>query len=132
MPDYLPKHMPGDTITTKAGVGGVTGGQRVAVSGSGIVATATAATKAKYVGVAAVDAVQNADMTIYGRGMVHISVADGAITAGDQVTSANAGKVASLAAAAGNTAADINNARAADGIALTTAADGAACEWMAI
>jgi hypothetical protein len=132
MPGYLPKHMPGDTITTKAGSGGVVGGQRVAVSGSGTVATATAATKAKYVGVAAFDAALNADVTIYGRGMVHISIADGAITAGDQITSANAGKVAAIAAAAGNTAGDINSARAIDGIALTTAADGAACEWMAI
>ncbi len=130
MGSYLPKHMPGDTITTRASAG-VTGGQRVAVSGSGTVATATAATKAKYVGVAAMDAATNADFTIYGRGMVHVSIADGAITAGDQITSANAGKVSAIAASAGNAAADINNARAVDGIALTTAADGAAVEWMA-
>nr|WP_221374391.1 capsid cement protein [Actinoplanes polyasparticus] len=132
MPGYMPKHMPGDTITVKAGTGGVVGGQRVCVSGPGIVATATAATKAKYVGVAAFDAALNADVTMYGRGMVHISVASGAITAGDQVTSADGGKVASIAAAAGAAAGDINNARAVDGIALTTAADGAAVEWMAI
>lgn len=131
MPGYLPKHMPGDTVTTRAGVGGVIGGQRVCVSGSGIVATATAATKAKYVGVAAFDAAQNADVTMYGRGMVHITVAAGAIAAGDQVTSADGGKVAAVATTAGATAGDINNARAVDGIALTTAADGAACEWMA-
>lgn len=130
MPSYLPKHMPGDTITLKASAA-ITGGQRVAVSGSGTVAPATAATKARYVGVAAFDAATNADVTIYGRGMVHITTADGAITAGDQVTSADAGAVAAVATAAGATAADINNARAVDGIALTTAADEAACEWMA-
>ncbi len=130
MGSYLPKHLPGDTITTRASAA-VTGGQRVAVSGNGTVATATAATKAKYVGVAAMDAAANADLTIYGRGAVHISLADGAITAGDQITSANAGKVSAAAAAATDTAGDINNARAVDGIALTTAADGAAVEWMA-
>ncbi len=131
MGSYLPKHLPGDTITTRASAP-VTGGQRVAVSGSGTTATATAATKALYVGVAGMDAATNADYTIYGRGAVHISIATGAITAGDQITSANAGRVSSIAAASGNAAADINNARAVDGIALTTAADGAAVEWMAI
>ncbi|WBB94195.1 capsid cement protein [Verrucosispora sp. WMMC514] len=131
MPGYLPKHLPGDTITTKASAT-ITGGQRVAVSGPGTVAPATAATKAAYVGVAAFDAATNADLTIYGRGAVHISLASGTVTAGDHVTSANAGRVASVAAAAGATAADINNARAVDGIALTTAADGVAVEWMAI
>jgi hypothetical protein len=131
MGSYLPKHMPGDSITTKASAQ-VTGGQRVVVSGSGMTAPATAATKAKYVGVAGNDALINADYTMYGRGMVHVSVADGAITAGDQLTSGSAGKVSSIAAAAGAVAADINNARAVDGIALTTAADGAPVEWMAI
>ncbi|PZG05385.1 DUF2190 domain-containing protein [Micromonospora craterilacus] len=131
MPSYLPLHMPGDTITLKASAN-VTGGQRVAVSGNRSVATATAATKAAYVGVAAFDAATNGDVTVYGRGMVHETLASGAITAGDHITSANAGRVAAVATAGTATAADINNARAVDGIALTTAADGVPVLWMAI
>lgn len=117
MPGYLPKHVPGDTVTTRA-ASPILGGQRVAVAGSGTVATATAATKAKFCGVAAYDAGTNAELTIYGRGMVHITIAAGAIAAGAFVESANDGKVAAVASGVG------------DGIALTTAADGAACEWM--
>lgn len=130
MSDYSPKYLPGDTITaTTSGV--VTGKQQLVVSGDGTVAASSAASAA-WVGTALCDAASGALVTMTGRGPVHISTASGAITAGDQLVTATAGKVAALAAATGDAAADINNARSVIGIALTTAADTAAVEWMQI
>lgn len=125
MADYVPKFTPGQAITSQASAA-ITGGQLVAVSGSGTVAPTAAATVA-WVGVAAFDAANGEKVTIHKGGVQRI-VASGAVTAGDQVISAAGGKVATLAAAAGAVAADINAARQVVGIALTTAADGATVE----
>lgn len=130
MSDYSPKYLPGATITATTS-GTVTGGQQLVVSGDGTVAASSAASAA-WVGAALCDAASGALVTMTGRGPVHISTASGAITAGDQLVTATAGKVAALAAATGDAAADINNARSVIGIALTTAADTAAVEWMQI
>lgn len=125
MADYVPKFTPGQAITSQASAA-ITGGQLVAVSGSGTVAK-TAGASTAWVGVAAFDAANGDKVTIHKGGVQRI-VASGAITAGDQVISAADGKVASLAAAAGATAGDINAARQVVGTALTTAADGASVE----
>lgn len=130
MSDYLPIHLPGKTFTSTASAT-VVGAQQLEVSGSGTVAP-TSGASAKHVGTAAFNAASGALVTVYGRGTVHESVAAGAITAGDQIVTAAAGKVASLAAASGNAAADINSARSVIGIALTTAADTALVQWMEV
>jgi hypothetical protein len=128
--EYSPKYLPGDTITaTTSGV--VTGGQQLVVSGDGTVAASSAASAA-WVGTALCDAASGALVTMTGRGPVHISTASGSITAGDQLVTATAGKVAALAAATGDAAADINSARSVVGVALTTAASAAAVEWMQV
>lgn len=136
MSDYSPKYLPGATITaTTSGV--VTGGQQLVVSGDGTVAASSTASAA-WVGTALCDAASGALVTMTGRGPVHISTASGSITAGDQLVTATAGKVAALAvsAASGGDASDIdtaaNNARSVIGIALTTAASAADVEWMQI
>lgn len=122
MSDYLPRFKPGQAFTSTTSAA-VTGGRVLAVSGAGTVAHAGAASAA-VVGVAGFDAASGAKVTIF-RGGVQRLVASAAITAGDQVITAAAGKVASLAAASGNTAGDINAARQVIGVALTTAsADG--------
>ena len=121
MSDYVPLFKPGQAITSQASAA-ITGGQLVAVSGSGTVAPTAAATVA-WVGVAAFDAGNGEKVTIHKGGVQRI-VASGAITAGDQVVAAAAGKVATLAAAATAVAADINAARQVVGVALTTATDG--------
>lgn len=128
MANYLPVYKPGTDVTLTASAA-ITGGQLVAVSGNGTIAPAGAA-EADVVGVAAFDAASGTRVTVYGFGMIHETTADGAITAGDQVTAGATGKVKSLAVAAGATAGDINNARAVVGVALTTAADAALCRWM--
>lgn len=128
MADYAPLFMPGDviTVTTSANV---TGGRALMVSGNGTVAHATAGS-AKVIGIAATDIASGQLGPMHGRGQVHTSTAAGAITAGDQIVSAANGTVAALAAASGAVAADINNARAVLGVAMTTAADTATVTWM--
>jgi predicted RecA/RadA family phage recombinase len=111
MAEYVPLFRPGQTITRQASAD-ITGGQVVEVSGSGTVAAAGAAS-AKWLGVAAFDAKTGERVTIE-TGGVQRPLASGAITAGDNVTTAPNGLVATAAAAAGT----------AVGIALTTATDG--------
>ncbi len=114
---YEPKFLYGDTYTGTASAT-ITGGQVLAVSGNGTVGPAGADSNA-VVGVAAHDAATNGLVTYFPRGKVHVSTAAGAITAAARVNSAAAGTVASATAGVGNI-----------GIALTTAADTAAVEWM--
>jgi len=114
MAEYLPIFKPGQAITLKASAA-ITGGQVVAVTGSGTVGP-SGASSAKWVGVAANDAAQNDNVTIYSGGVQH-ATASGAITAGDLLVTAASGAVAT----AGETPAD----GTVIGIALTTAADGA-------
>lgn len=63
MAEYLPVYKPGQAVTLKASAT-ITGGQVVAVSGSGTVAPAGADSTA-WVGVASNDAVTNDNVTIY-------------------------------------------------------------------
>jgi hypothetical protein len=115
---YEPKFLYSHTITGTVSAT-VVGGQLLAVSGSGTVGPAGAASEA-VVGVAAHDATTVAPLLNYfPRGKVHVSTASGGITAGARVSAGAAGTVATSAAALPNV-----------GIALTTALDGAACEWM--
>jgi hypothetical protein len=81
----------------------------------------------------------NDKVTIYGRGTVHESVAEGTVTAGDEiVTSAAIGRQVKTQLASNlvtsptgaQVSADINAARAVLGIALTTATDGLKVRWM--
>ena len=122
MADYLPLYLPGKAIpgTTSAAV---TGGQAVRVSGSSTFAPATQASHL-IVGVAAFDAASGDRVTIFGRGTVHRLTAAGAITAGDVVEGAAAGAVATHTQGT-------NDVRVF-GVALTTAADGAAVEIMEV
>lgn len=121
MADYLPVYKPGRDITSTTS-GAVTGGQLLAVSGNGTVATA-GASSSSWIGVAAFDAASGARVTIHVGGVQRLT-ASGSITAGDQVVCAASGQVSTLAAAGTATAGDINNARAVVGIALTTATNG--------
>lgn len=120
MADYAPRFAPGEAITLAAS-GTITGGNLVAVSGSGTVDVA-GANALNWVGVAAFDVVSGDKLTIRTGGVQKL-VASGTVTAGDIVVCAAAGKVSTLAAVTTPTAADVTNTRARVGIALTTAAD---------
>lgn len=134
MADYAPVFTPGATITSTTS-GAVAGGDILAVSGTGTVAKTSTLADPKYVGVAAFDAASGTKVTMFGRGPVHESIADGAVTAGDLLTSTNTAnrQVKTLAAAgAAYVQAEANATRAIIGIALTTAADNAKVRWMQI
>ncbi len=113
MPEYLPIHTPGQAVTLKASAT-ITGGQVVAVTGSGTVGPA-GADSTSWVGVAANDAATNDNVTVYCGGTQNCT-ASGAITAGDAVEVAASGAVA--LASTPTVATHL-------GLALTTAADGA-------
>ncbi len=121
----------------------ITGGQLLEVTGSGTVAPVTVGPdpSVKVVGVAANDTVLNARVTYYAKATVHETTALGTVTAGDQVGSGVTGDVTAgvrtiLAPALSGTptAAQINaelaHARAAIGVALTTATGPAKVRWM--
>lgn len=135
MSDYVPIYVPSKVVTLTASAA-VTGGQLLSVSGSGTVAPATFATNAPVVvGVAANDTVSGGRVTVYARGIVHESIAQGTVTAGDLVTApltgATAGaQVQTLAAVTTPTAADVINSRSVAGVALTTASNPAKVRWM--
>jgi hypothetical protein len=142
--DYTALFLPGQRITLQAS-GPITGADPVIVSGTGTVAKAATLADAKYVGIAGHDAVSGQKLTVICSGVVHESIADGTVTAGDQVTTTNTAnrQVKTLATTAVdvtgtptqttiNTAINtsIANARAVIGVALTTAADNALVRWM--
>jgi hypothetical protein len=150
MGDYTPPYIRGDVITLTAS-GAVTAADPLEVSGNGTVAKCVTAASEKFVGVAADDTPSNGRVTVYGLGPVHESIADGTVTAGDQVgTTSTAGRQvktipptaaavdvgAAFNQAADNTAintginAAVNAARGVIGVALTTAADGQKVRWM--
>lgn len=126
MSDYLPRFDEGVTFTQTASAA-ITGGRLVAVSATGTVATAGAAS-ALVVGVAATDVSgSGVKFTVYGTrgGGVHKLVASGAITAGDGVVSDTGGKVKTAPTSLATQAA----LGTLIGIALTTtAADGDICD----
>ncbi len=120
-----PVYTPGMRVSMKISAA-VTAGQLVEVSGDGTIGPAGANSQ-KVVGVA----LQSGDaandiIAVQVLGYVFNLVASGGITAGDEVSAAAAGKVATQAAASGATATDINKARSVIGIALDTILDTAA------
>jgi hypothetical protein len=117
--DYTPLYVPGHEITLTAAAT-ITAGQVLEVAGSGTVQPAGAAST-KVVGVAMGDAATGQDLTVFARGMTHMTTAAGGITAGDRVNTGAAGTVATAAAAVANI-----------GVAITTAADTATCTWMEV
>lgn len=135
MADYTPPYVPGHIITLTASAA-VSAGDLLSVSGSGTVAKAAfAATAPVIVGVAGEDTAINGRVTVYGRGIVHESVAQGTVTAGDLLTSPLTGgtagaQVQTLAAVTTPTPADVTNSRAVVGVALTTASNPNKVRWM--
>ena len=107
MAEYLPIYKPGQAITLAASAT-ITGGQLVEVTGSGTHAPAGAAS-VKVVGVAAFDAANGDNVTIFAGGVQSV-LASGAVTAGAVVQAGASGTVAT------GTTAPI-------GIALTTGTD---------
>ncbi len=143
---YNPIFMPGDAIPFTAS-GTITGGDLVVVSGSGTVAKASTLAARNGSGVAGTEAAATGRVTVYGRGPVHESVADGAVTAGDELSSTNTASrtvktvpTSAIDVGATPTQTSINNAvngglntiRAIIGVALTTVADGQKVRWMAL
>ncbi len=88
MADYNPIYLPGDAISMTAS-GTIAGGDLLVVSGSGTVARAAALASRSVIGVAGNDATADGRVTVYARGPVHESLADGTVTAGDEVSSTN-------------------------------------------
>jgi hypothetical protein len=131
MPDYTPVYVPSKVVTLTAS-GAVVGGDLLEVSGSGTVRKCATLATIGYVGVAGEDTAANGRVTVYCRGFVHESVADGSVTAGDQLlTSATAGRqVKTVPPSTTPTKADVDNTRAIIGVALTSAADNAKVRWM--
>jgi hypothetical protein len=127
MADYVPVFEDEAPMTTSAAV---TGGTVAAVSGSNTVGPA-AAGSAKVIGVFAHDAPSGGRVTVILRGFIHEVVNAGGVTAGDQLVAGAAGTVATKAATATFTAADINDARSIIGVALATAADTAKVRYVA-
>lgn len=125
MADYVPLFTPGQDFTSQASAA-ITGGQLLAVSGSGTVAPA-GANAANWLGVATQDA-SNGDKVGVTSGGIQRLTASGAVTAGDVLVAAASGQVSTLAAVTTPTAADVTNTRAIVGIALTTAANGTLVE----
>src|SRR6476469_2831442 len=94
MSDYTPVYVPGRVITLTAS-GAVSGGDLLTVSGSGTVQKlAFGAVNQVIVGGAANDTPINGRVTVYGRGTVHESVANGTVTAGDKLVTPITGDTA--------------------------------------
>jgi hypothetical protein len=133
MPDYTPVYLPSKVVTMTASAAAIKGGDILEVAGSGLVQKCATLLSFAYIGVAGEDVPANGRVTVYARGFVHESIADGAITAGDQLnTSATANRQVITAAATGASPgkADVDRVRAIIGVALTSAADNAKVRWM--
>lgn len=116
MPDYTPVYL-GHEITLVASTT-ITGGQLVVITGSGTVGPAGANT-AGHIGVAGHDATAGQRLMVTGTGLVHESVASGAITAGQDLVSAATGAVAARGSG-------VNRV----GLALTSATNGNLVRWI--
>lgn len=148
MVDYAPIAVPGGTwsfTTTTA----VVGGDLVEITGSNTVGKVGTLASSKFIGVAGHDASVGTKLTVIMAHPIHESVADGAVAAGDQLTTTNTAnrQVKTLAATnvnvdvtgtpteasieaiepAFNTA--INQARAIIGIAISAGADNTLVRW---
>jgi hypothetical protein len=86
----------------------------------------------KIVGVAGADTPVNGRVMVWGFGPVHESIADGTVTAGDQIIAAStaARQVKTCPAVTTPTAGDVTNTRSILGVALTTVADNLKVRWM--
>lgn len=113
MSSYLPLYRPGQTVTFTATTA-VTGGQVVEVGTADMSIAPAAAASAKAVGVVGHDAAIGEKATVEVGKPIHELIASGAITRGQRLEAAAAGKVRTLAAGV------------AIYLALTSAADGAA------
>lgn len=149
MADYTPVVLPGQSWTFTVGTGGVVGGDLVEVTGSNTVAKVATLASTAFVGVANHDAAQGGKVTVTMSKVIHESIADGAITAGAQLTTTNtpARQVKSLAAAALNVDVTgtpsestieafnpaintaVNQGRAVIGVAVTGGADNTLIRW---
>ena len=132
MPDYSPVYIPSKIVTMTVSAA-VSGGDLLEVSGSGTVRKCATVISFAYIGVAGEDTPVNGRVTVYARGFVHESIADGVITAGDQLNTSNtAGRQVVTAAATGASPAkaDVDRVRGIIGVALTTVADNAKVRWM--
>ena len=148
MADYTPVALPGQTYTFTAG-GTITGGDLVEISAANTVIKTVTLASTLYIGVAGHDATTGGKVTVTLGKVIHESVADGTITAGQQLTTTNTAnrQVKALAATAVNvdvtaspTEASIeafngaintavNNARAIIGVAISTATDNQTVRW---
>jgi predicted RecA/RadA family phage recombinase len=118
MAEYLPLYAPGKAITRTASAA-ITGGQLVSVSGSGTVAPA-GATDIAWLGVAANDAGNGDNVTVFTGGTQRIVTGAGGITAGTLVHSASPGTVVAHTPGTSDSA--------IVGVALTTATAGNTAE----
>lgn len=150
MTDYTPVALPGTSYTFQASAA-VVGGDLVGMTGPLTVAKVASLASLAYVGVAGSDAGIGVKVTVFMDKAVHESIADGAVTAGDQLTTTNTAnrQVKTLPAAALNvdvtaspTEASIeafnaaintavNNARAVIGTAVSTVTDNQLVRWVA-
>lgn len=149
MADYTPVALPGGTWTFTASTA-VAGGDLVEITGSNTVGKVATLASIKVVGVSNTDAAIGGKVTVTLQHPIHESIADGAVTAGDQLTSTNTAnrQVKSLAAAALNvdvTASPteatieafnaaintaVNQARAIIGTAISAATDNTLVRWV--
>lgn len=91
MAEYLPLHQPGRSFTRQASAA-IVAGNVVSVSGSGTVAPA-GATDAAWVGVAAFDAANGDNVTVFSGGIQRCVAGTGGVTAGQLVHTGAAGTV---------------------------------------
>jgi len=155
--DYTPVALPGHTYTFNATTV-MSGGDLVECTGNSSVGKISAASDRAFVGVANHDAVIGSKVTVTLAAPVHESIADGTVTAGDQLTTTatanrqvktyaatSAGATLTLPGTYDNTvqtlvATAINNAvnssvnasRAVIGVAITSAADNALVRWVQV
>jgi hypothetical protein len=88
MADYTPVALPGTAYTFQAS-GTITGGDLVGMTGALTVNKISSLASLAYVGVAGQDAAIGQKVTVYVDKAIHESIADGTVTAGDQLTSTN-------------------------------------------
>jgi hypothetical protein len=143
--DYTPVYVPGKTLTLTASAA-ISGGDLLSVSGSGQVAKTavpgSGIAPAVVIGVAASDTPINGRVTVYARGIVHESIAQGTVTAGQLVSAPQNGATAGaqvqaiagqdVGASPSQTSINLalSDALAVIGIALTTASNPAKVRWM--
>jgi hypothetical protein len=138
MADYTAIFSPGSRITMTAS-GAIVGGDLLVIAGSGLVAKAAALASTLYIGIAGHDAASGTKLAVIICKVIHESIADGTVTAGDLLTTtATANRqvktlLAAAVAGAPPLAADINTvvnaSRAIVGIAITTASDNTLVRW---